>query len=453
MVLTFKEYQVSTISAKKQNSTYENPVKLLQNLIRFDTTNPPGNEEECIKYLNNILTDAGFETKILAKNPKRPNLITHLTGQGKTTPILLYGHVDVVTVENQIWKYPPFEGKITEGYLWGRGTLDMKGGVAMMVSALLRAKAENLTPPGDIVLAIVCDEEQGSEYGAKYLIENHSNLFKGIRYAIGEFGGFTFYIGKKKFYPIMVSEKHICYIKVMVRGPSGHGALPIHGGAAAKLGAILNNLDKHSMPVHIPEILKLQLNTMASNLSFPSNLFMRLLKIPIFTNKVLKLFGAKGDAFDPLLHNTVNVMSIHGGEQIYGIPSKIEIILAATLLPGYNADDIIAELKKIIGDEFEYEVLYFVSVPHKIDMGLFDTLKDILHKTDPEGVALPILMSGVTDGRFFSKLGIQTYGFIPMSLPEEVNFIQLFHNANERIPVEAIEFGADSIYDLLQCFK
>jgi acetylornithine deacetylase/succinyl-diaminopimelate desuccinylase-like protein len=192
---------------------------------------------------------------------------------------------------------------------------------------------------------------------------------------------------------------------------------------------------------------------MASNLSFPSNLFMRLLKIPIFTNKVLKLFGAKGDAFDPLLHNTVNVMSIHGGEQIYGIPSKIEIILAATLLPGYNADDIIAELKKIIGDEFEYEVLYFVSVPHKIDMGLFDTLKDILHKTDPEGVALPILMSGVTDGRFFSKLGIQTYGFIPMSLPEEVNFIQLFHNANERIPVEAIEFGADSIYELFQCFK
>jgi len=453
MALNYKGTQMSTLSAKKQNSTYENPVKLLQNLIRFNTTNPPGNEEECIKYLNNILTDAGFETKILAKNPKRPNLITHLTGQGKTTPILLYGHVDVVTVENQIWKYPPFEGKITEGYLWGRGTLDMKGGVAMMVSALLRAKAENLTPPGDIVLAIVCDEEQGSEYGAKYLIENHSNLFKGIRYAIGEFGGFTFYIGKKKFYPIMVSEKHVCYIKVIVRGPSGHGALPIHGGAAAKLGAILNNLDKHSMPVHIPEILKLQLNTMASNLSFPSNLFMRLLKIPIFTNKVLKLFGAKGDAFDPLLHNTVNVMSIHGGEQIYGIPSKIEIILAATLLPGYNADDIIAELKKIIGDEFEYEVLYFVSVPHKIDMGLFDTLKDILHKTDPEGVALPILMSGVTDGRFFSKLGIQTYGFIPMSLPEEVNFIQLFHNANERIPVEAIEFGADSIYELFQCFK
>ena len=442
-----------TESTKKQGFTYKNPVEILQNLIRFDTTNPPGNEEECIKYLNNILTDAGFETKILAKDTNRPNLITRLTGQGKTNPMLLYGHVDVVTTENQEWKYPPFEGKIAEGYLWGRGTLDMKGGVAMMVSALLRAKAENLTPPGDIVLAIVSDEEQGSEYGAKYIVENHSNLFKGIRYAIGEFGGFTFYVGKKKFYPIMVSEKHLCYIKVIVRGPSGHGALPIHGGAAAKVGTLLNNLDKHSMPVHITEIIKLQLNTIASNLSFPSNLFMRLLKIPIFTNKILKLLGSNGDVFDPLLHNTVNVVSVHGGEQIYGIPSKIEILLAATLLPGYNADDIIAELKKIIGDEFEYEVLYFVPVPHKIDMGLFDTLKDILYKTDPEGVALPILVSSATDGRFFSKLGIQTYGFTPMTLPEEVNFIQLFHNANERIPLEAIEFGTNSIYELLQSFK
>jgi len=442
-----------TESTKKQGFTYKNPVEILQNLIRFDTTNPPGNEEECIKYLNNILTDAGFETKILAKDTNRPNLITRLTGQGKTNPILLYGHVDVVTTENQEWKYPPFEGKIAEGYLWGRGTLDMKGGVAMMVSALIRAKAENLTPPGDIVLAIVSDEEQGSEYGAKYLVENHSNLFKGVRYAIGEFGGFTFYVGKKKFYPIMVSEKHVCYIKVIVRGPSGHGALPIHGGAAAKVGTLLNKLDKHSLPVHITEIIKLQLNTIASNLSFPSNLFMRLLKIPIFTNKILKLLGSKGDAFDPLLHNTVNVISVHGGEQIYGIPSKIEILLAATLLPSYTADDIIAELKKIIGNEFEYEILYFESVPHKIDMGLSDTLKDILHKADPKGVALPILLSSPTDGRFFSKLGIQTYGFTPMTLPEEVNFVQLLHNANERIPIEAIEFGTNNIYELLQSFK
>jgi len=436
-----------------QNAIYKEPVKLLQNLIRFNTTNPPGNEKDCIEYINKILIDAGFKTQILAKDPNRPNLITQLTGQERTSPLLLYGHVDVVTTENQEWKYPPFEAKIAEGYLWGRGALDMKGEVAMMISALLRAKAENMTPPGDIVMAIVSDEEQGGQYGTKYLVENHPDLFKGIKYAIGEFGGFTFYVGKKKFYPVMVSEKTPCYIKVTAGGTSGHGSLPIHGGAAAKTGDILNKLDKYSMPVHITESVKLQLNTLTSNLSFPSNLFMKLLKIPVFTNKILKLLGSNSNVFDPLLHNTVNVVSVHGGEQIYGIPSKIEILLATTLLPGYNAENIIAELKKILGDEFEYETVYFEPVPYKLDMGLFETLKDILRKTDPEGIILPTLMPGPTDGRFLSKLGIQTYGFTPMKLSEEMNFSQLLHNADERIPVEAIEFGANNIYKLLQCFK
>ena len=130
-----------TGSTKKQGFIYKSPVEILQNLIRFDTTNPPGNEVGCIKYLNGILTDAGFETKILSKDTNRPNLITRITGQGKTTPLLVYGHVDVVTTENQEWKYPPFEGKIAEGYLWGRGALDMKGGVAMMISALLSSQS------------------------------------------------------------------------------------------------------------------------------------------------------------------------------------------------------------------------------------------------------------------------------------------------------------------------
>jgi len=302
-----------------------NPVKLLQNLIRFDTSNPPGNESECIKYINELLINAGFETQILAKDPNRPNLTTRLKGQGNTNPLLLYGHVDVVPVQNQVWKYSPFEAKIAEGCLWGRGALDMKGGVAMMVSVLLKAKAENLTPPGDVICAIVSDEEAGGTYGAKYLIEDHPDIFKGVKYAIGEFGGFTLYVGKKKFYPIMVAEKRPCRIKIIIRGPSGHGALPMHGGASAKAGAILGKLDTHNMPVHITDIVKMQIDTMASNLSFPANKVLRLLKIPALTDRVLKLLKNNAEVFEPLLHNTVNVVNISGGEQLFGIPSKIEI--------------------------------------------------------------------------------------------------------------------------------
>jgi len=429
-----------------------NPVKLLQNLIRFDTSNPPGNESECIKYINELLINAGFETQILAKDPNRPNLTTRLKGQGNTNPLLLYGHVDVVPVQNQVWKYSPFEAKIAEGCLWGRGALDMKGGVAMMVSVLLKAKAENLTPPGDVICAIVSDEEAGGTYGAKYLIEDHPDIFKGVKYAIGEFGGFTLYVGKKKFYPIMVAEKRPCRIKIIIRGPSGHGALPMHGGASAKAGAILSKLDTHNMPVHITDIVKMQIDTMASNLSFPASLVLRLLKIPALTDMVLKLLKNNAEVFEPLLHNTVNVVNISGGEQLFGIPSKIEITLVAVLLPGYKLNDIISELKGVIG-EFEFEILRDESLPYKIDMGLFDTLKEILHKFDPAGIAVPILLTSPTDARTFDKLDIQTYGFTPMILHEEMNFTKIVHSADERIPIEAIEFGTNCIYELLKNFK
>ena len=169
----------------------QRPVELLQNLIRFDTSNPPGNEQECIGYIQNLLTEGGFESVVLARSPARPNLITRLKGRGQAPPLLLLGHVDVVPARQQEWQYPPFEGKLVDGYVWGRGSLDMKGGIVMMLSALLRLKRENLTPPGDVVLALVSDEEAGGEFGTKYLVDDHSQLFEGIRYAIGEFGGFS----------------------------------------------------------------------------------------------------------------------------------------------------------------------------------------------------------------------------------------------------------------------
>ncbi|MDH5636636.1 MAG: M20/M25/M40 family metallo-hydrolase, partial [Candidatus Bathyarchaeota archaeon] len=184
------------VRSNSKQTIYERPAELLQNLIRFDTTNPPGSEAECVAYINRLLTDAGFKTTLLAKDANRPNLIARLKGQGTAAPFLLYGHVDVVTTANQKWTHPPFEGKVEDGYIWGRGALDMKGGVAMMLAAFLRAKAENLNPAGDVVLAILSDEEGGGEYGAKYLVDNQAKQFEGIRYAIGEFGGFSTHFGE-----------------------------------------------------------------------------------------------------------------------------------------------------------------------------------------------------------------------------------------------------------------
>jgi len=314
---------MSKPSTNDQTTIHQRPAELLQNLVRFNTTNPPGHEVECITYINNLLRGAGFETTLLARVPERPNLITRLAGQGNAPPFLLYGHVDVVTTENQLWQHSPFEGKLMDGYVWGRGALDMKGGVAMMLAALLRAKAESLTLPGDVVLTIVSDEEAGGDYGAKYLVESHAALFDGVRYAIGEFGGFTVQIGQQRFYPIMVTEKQICWMKATVRGPAGHGALPSRGGAMAKLAQLLQRLDRHHLPVHITPIARDMFGAISSALPFPARLVLRQLLNPALTDKLLKLLGKRGQILEPLLHNTVNATIVRGGDKINVIPSQV----------------------------------------------------------------------------------------------------------------------------------
>ncbi|MCD6569626.1 MAG: M20/M25/M40 family metallo-hydrolase [Deltaproteobacteria bacterium] len=436
----------------EEATIFKRPVELLQRLIRFDTTNPPGDEAECITYIDNLLRQAGFKTTILARDPRRPNLITRLAGQGSAPPLLLYGHVDVVTTANQAWKCPPFEANIIDDYVWGRGALDMKGGIAMMVAALLRAKAEGLTLPGDVVLAIVSDEEVGGDYGAKYLVENHADLFKGIRYAIGEFGGFTLHIAGKRLYPIMVAEKQACWMKAIVKGPGGHGSLPIRGGAMAKLARLLHQLDKHRLPVHITPIARQMIESLTSEILFPFNIVLQSLLNPRLTDIVLELLGTKGKAFDPLLHNTVSATIVHASEKINVIPSEVVLKLDGRLLPGYTPADMMTELRQIIGHDVELEIIRYDPGPPELDMGRFNTLADILREADPGCIPAPFMLSGVSDARFFSRLGIQTYGFTPMNLPKGFNIMEFIHGANERIPVEALTFGTDAIYKLLGRF-
>ncbi len=438
--------------AGRTSSIYQRPSELLQRLIQFDTTNPPGNESECISFINGLLTEAGIETDILFQTPERPNLVARLYGQGSAPPLLLYGHVDVVTTENQKWQHPPFEGKVLDGFVWGRGALDMKGGVSMMLAAFLRAKAEGLKLPGDVILAVVSDEETLGGFGAKYLVENHSDLFKDVRYAIGEFGGFSLYIGKKRFYPIMVAEKQVCWIKATVFGPGGHGSMPVKGGAMSKLSNLLQLIDENRLPVHVTPAARLMIKTMASALGGLTGMILSQLTNPVLTNSMLNLLGEAGRFYDPLLHNTVSASILHGSDKINVIPSEVSVELDGRLLPGYHPEDMILELQKIIGPKIKLEVIHHDPGPAEPDMGLFDTLADILRDVDPDGIPVPLLLSGTTDGRLFSRLGIQTYGFLPMLLPEDFNFIRTIHAADERIPIEAVDFGANAIFRLLRCF-
>ena len=431
---------------------YQRPVELLQRIIRFDTTNPPGNEVECIRFINDLLEGAGCSTQIISKDPLRPNLLTRISGKGEAPPLLLYNHVDVVTTDNQEWENDTFGGEIVDGFVWGRGALDMKSGVAMMLAAFLRMKAEEITPPGDVILGILSDEETGGDFGAKFLVEEHPEQFEGVRYALGEFGGFNFEISGKKFYPIQVAEKQVCWMRATIRGFGGHGAMVARGGAMAKLGHMLKELERRLFPVHITPVVREMFEQIASSLPFPQRYVIRQLLNPMFTDRILKALGENGSLFVPLFHNTVNATIVRGGEKINVIPSEIKVDLDGRLLPGYKPEDLIEELIGLVGEDITIEVVRFDPGPREPDMGLFTTLGDILMEADPNGIPVPMMLAAVTDARFFSRLGIQTYGFTPMQLPPGMDFAKIAHGANERIPVEAVSFGADAIYHVLQRF-
>ncbi len=430
----------------------QHPVELLQNLIRFDTTNPPGNEEACITYIRSLLTEAGIPSQIVAKSPARPNLVARLKGRGEAPPLLLYGHVDVVTTANQTWRHPPFEAVIADGYVWGRGALDMKGGVAMLLSAFLRARMENLTPAGDVILAIVADEEAGGDFGARFLAEEHSDLFSGVRYALGEFGGFTLPLKGKRFYPIQIAEKQICWLKATLRGEGGHASMPVRGQAMAKLARFLLALERKPLPVHVTPPARLMISALADALGGLSGIVLKQLLNPALTESVLSLLGEGGSIFRPLLHNTVSPTLLKGSDKINVIPARVSVEIDGRLLPGQTPQDLIAELRRIVGEEVEFEVTRFDAGPPEPDMGLFDTLADILRQADPQGIPVPLLLGAVTDARHFARLGIQSYGFLPMQLPDDFNFSQTIHAADERIPVDAPAFGSRAIYEVLKRF-
>ncbi|MDQ6919291.1 MAG: M20/M25/M40 family metallo-hydrolase [Candidatus Dormibacteraeota bacterium] len=425
------------------------PAELLQELIRFDTTNPPGTERACVERIGALLSEAGVEWQTYAATPERPNLVARLPG-GSGPGLILQGHVDVVTTMNQKWTHPPFSGELIDGWIWGRGALDMKNGVAMMVDAFLRAKQEGTRLPGDLLLVVLADEEAGGVEGAGWLTDNHPELFERVRHTIGEGGGYSSLMGGVRFYPIMVSEKRGCQLLVTLRGPGGHGSLPLRGGAMGQLGDVLAALDRTRLPVHLTTAVKLQLEGMRDRFTGErAALFNRLLD-PVQADEALDQLGAEGRSLDATLHNTVNATIVEGGLKINVIPSEVRLSLDGRLLPGQGPEDLVRELRAVIGDEPEIEVVKLGPAQPEPDLSGFDVLAGIIRELDPDGVPLPYLVSGGTDGRHFAKLGINTYGFTPVTLPPGFDAWATIHDADERIPAAALEFGSEAIFRAIQ---
>jgi acetylornithine deacetylase/succinyl-diaminopimelate desuccinylase-like protein len=427
------------------------PAELLQRLIRFDTRNPPGAERACVTFVDEVLREAGLETTIVAADPERPNLVARLPGAGSAPPLLLQGHVDVVPTTGQRWSRDPFAADLVDGWIWGRGALDMKAGVAMFVDAVTRAAREGLEPAGDIVLAVVSDEEDGGGCGALHLVRERPDLLEGVRYALGEFGGFTMEVGGRRFYPVQVAEKQVCGVRVTFRGPAGHGSIPIHGGAMARLGAFLRAVDTKRLPVHVTPVVRRMTEGLADGLPRVQGAIVRRLLDPRLADGLLTALGDRGRLFDPLLHNTVSPTMLGGGGSRNVIPAEVSVELDGRILPGQTPDDLLRELRALAGDA-ELEVTRHEPGPPEPDLGLFDLLAGVLRAEDPAGTPIPMLQPAITDARHFGRLGIQGYGFTPMQLPPEFRFSETVHAADERVPAAAVDWGADRVFDVLRSY-
>jgi len=422
---------------------------LLQQLIRFDTSNPPGNERPCLEFLASVLEQAGIECQFVAKEPGRPNLLARVRGTGEVPPLLLYGHVDVVPARAGEWVHPPFAGVVTDGAIWGRGALDMKGGVAILVAALTRIAARPEPPRADLVLALTSDEERGSRLGAKFLVEEHPDLFVGIRYALSEIGGFTEWLGDRRLYPIQVAEKQRCLIRATIRGAGGHASTVVRATAAAKLGRLLGRLERRRLPAHVTPPAEQMVRAIAAALPAHQRLALGGLLLEPATNPLIRVLGKDAAPLDAILHNTATPTVIRGGENSNVIPTEITVDLDGRILPGQTPPDLVRELEQLAGDLAEFELVEEEPAARaEPDTRLYPMLADVIRSHDPGGVPIPALIPGYTDGRYFARLGIQTYGFLPMRLPREIS-VGLVHAPNERVPTDALAFGVACLVDAI----
>jgi acetylornithine deacetylase/succinyl-diaminopimelate desuccinylase-like protein len=433
----------------------EDAVRHLQALIRIDTTNPPGNETPAAEYLADLFTQAGIAPTLVGAIDTRKNVIARLKGDGSKGPLLLAAHLDVVPHEPSEWKHGAFSGEIHDGYLWGRGAIDMKQMAVMSALALIRLKQEGIALKRDVIFAGVADEEAGCDLGSKFLVDNHPELVK-AEFAIGEAGGFTVRLDGKVIYPIGTAERGAVWLKLRMKGPPGHGSMPRADNVLGRLGAALHKLVATRLPQHRTAIVDRYVRTLAGTQSFPRSTLLRNIHVRSIADFLLARLpdaGMRG-ATQAMLSNTAVPTVLRAGSKTNVIPGVAEVEIDGRTLPSQTSADLIAEIKKVIEDEVEVEILRDMPpVESDPDVPLVALMSDAIRRAHPGAVVTPYLMPGFTDAKSWSRLGTQCYGFMPVQFPDDgVKFGDLFHGHNERIPVEGLKWGANLLYEVVRDF-
>jgi len=422
-------------------------ITLCQEMIRIPSVNYGeglGDEKAMAEYVAKKLTEVGIKSELIETAPNRVNVVAKVEGADQNRPgLVLHGHIDVVPANTADWSVDPFSGLIKDGFIWGRGAVDMKDMDAMILATVRMWQRIGYKPPRNILLVFFADEEAGSNYGSRWLVKHRPEIFDGYSEAVSEVGGFSVTItGEHRLYLIEAAQKGIQWIKLTAKGTAGHGSFINQDNAVTKISDAVARIGAYEWP---------QLETKTSN---------------FFFRKIAELTGDKYDPknFKPLLHhlgdavrmlgatisNTANPTMLEAGYKINVIPQSASAMVDGRFLPGHE-NQLQETIKKLAGDEIEIEILTRdIALEVEFAGPLVKAMCDAISGEDSAGIPVPYLMSGGTDNKALHDLGIVGYGFSPLKLPKDLDFFSLFHGVDERVPIDGLKFGVRVLYEFLE---
>ena len=418
---------------------------LCAQLIRFDTTNRGHGqccgERPAAEFVADHLLDAGLKPVTLERAPRRTNVVAQVTGSDpELEPLLVHAHLDVVPADGTEWSVDPFGGEIRDGFVWGRGAVDMKDMCAMLLSVLHRWSAEGRGPRRDIVLAFVADEEDKGAYGAHWLVDEHAGLFTGCKAAIGESGGYTVPVtaadGRAvRLYPVATAERGTSHLLLTATGRAGHGSRRNDDNAVVTLINALARLAAHRWPVTLTPAVRAFLERAGAALGVEVDLS--------DVDATLARLGPAAKMAENTVRNSTTPTVLTAGYKVNVIPGVAQAQVDTRVLPG-TEEDLLAEVDRLIGPEVRREFIARQPAVHApVDSPWFTAMADALRAEDPEAIVVPYCMGGGTDAKAFSQLGIDCFGFAPLLLPEGYDYRTMAHGVDERVPVAGLRFGAN----------
>ena len=419
-------------------------VRICQELIRIDSTNygdgsGPG-ERAVADYVVAQLREVGLDPTVIESEPGRTSVVVRLEGQDRDRPALcLHGHLDVVPANPADWQVDPLSGELRDGCIWGRGAVDMKDMDAMILACVRDLARQGTKPPRDLVVAFFADEEAGGVKGSHYVVDHHADLFAGVTEAVSEVGGYSVTVPTAdgqdtRAYLVQTAEKGILWLRLVATGRAGHGSVPNDENAVVRLAQAITRIDQHPWPREYIASVRQLLDGLSE-----------LTGTTYADDDVDELLGHLGGAqgfVRGTLQDTANFTMADAGYKHNVIPQSASAALDARFLPGHD-DELLAAIRELAGEHVEVQVVHRdIALDAPFEGPLVEAMKAALLAEDPDARILPYCLSGGTDNKALSRLGITGYGFAPLQLPADLDFAPMFHGIDERVPASALEFGA-----------